>query len=80
VKQASVETRRSQGLPVFGVRNERRWEELGVGLAKKLKWNVSGCLHVTHTRTHTREFDMNTAKPGVTGSTLLRSGCDRQAI
>jgi len=63
-------------------------EELGVGLARKLKWNASRCLHVTHTRararahvhTHTPQLDTNTGKTGVAGSTMLQSGCDREDI
>jgi hypothetical protein len=56
-------------------------EELGVDLAKKLKWNASGCLHVTQTHTHTHtqpELDINTGKTGVAGSTMLQFGCDRE--
>jgi hypothetical protein len=58
----------------------RDGEELGVGLAKK--WNPSGCLHVTHTNTHTHtpDLDINTGKTGVAGSTMLQSGYDREDI
>jgi hypothetical protein len=50
--------------------------ELGVGPAKKLKWHKSGWLHVTPTP----EFDINTAKTGAAGSTMLLSGYDREDI
>ena len=33
-----------------------------------------------HTHTHTPELDINTGKTGVTGSTMLQSGCDREDI
>ena len=54
VKQASMGTREDHKDFLSLVLETRDvGEELGVGLARKLKWNASGCLHVTHTNTHT---------------------------
>ena len=79
MKQASVGTRTSQGLPVFGVRNERRWRRAGCCLGQEVKVEREW-MFTRDTHAHTRELDKNTAKRGVTECTLLYSGCDQQNI
>jgi hypothetical protein len=83
VKQSTMGRRRSQGLPVFAVGNERRWRRAGCWLGQEVKvereWMFTPDTHKhTHTHTHTPELDINTGKTGVAGSTMVQSGCDRE--